>query len=148
MDHHDFRTKLKRFDPKLDLEFHPVKGCWQVVGTSLSGQKYVIYRIPLGRLGEYYQPVLDGLYACSPIRQGGAEAVERALAEADRRADDARERRLRDDLEYAALETYEHWQRREGERITTTGLPGAGYQILDRRAVRLEDVAPALEEAN
>jgi hypothetical protein len=134
VEHQVFRAELKRFDPRLDLLWNTARSVWEVRGTDVRGQSYLIYRIPLGKLGEYFRPVLQGLYECTPIRQsGGARAVWERLEEAERRAEAAEEKRMRDDLDMAAEEVYDSWQRRDGERINTTGLPGAGFKILDRR---------------
>lgn len=74
-----FREELKRFDRALDFEFNGTKGRWEIVGTDRKNVKYLIKAFPLGEIGTVGIDTIKELYECSPIKQGGAAALNRRI---------------------------------------------------------------------
>lgn len=131
-----FREELKRFDKKLDFEFNVRKSRWEVVGTDARNKKYLIKAIPLGQVETLGPGILQELYNCSPIKQGGAKRLNRIMDELKEKEEQEVEKLHQDQLETAASEAYEHFKYREGERFSFAGVGDrheGGFFVNDRR---------------
>lgn len=130
MDIHGFRRDLKKFDKRLDLVWNNRKSLWQVTGRDVRNLTYIIYEIPLGKVDAMLPKVLSELYSMSPIKQGGAEEVNRKIDRIIDQEEDDDAKRLRDTIDAATSEAHDSYMRRSGLRINNAGVP---FTVTDKR---------------
>jgi len=131
-----FREDLKRFDKRLDFEWNGLKARWEVVGKDKRNVKYVIKEIPLGQLETLGTWVLQDLYECSPLKQGGAKALNRKIDEEQERIEKAQEQEHRNKMEAVHDDAYIRLKYGIGERISFAGVGEkheGGFFVNDRR---------------
>lgn len=115
-----FREELKRFDKQLDFEWNGKKQEWQIVGTDLKKNRYIIKRFPLGTIHTIGLPVLQELYECSPIKQGGAKALNRRIDELIEAEEKVEEQQMQDKINERLEDAWMHFQYKEGLRVSMT----------------------------
>lgn len=141
-----FREELKRFDKRLDFEFNARKSRWEVVGVDARNKKYLIKAVPLGQIETLGPGILQELFDCSPIKQGGAKRLNRIMDELKEKEEAQTENLHKDQMEAATSEAYEHFKYREGGRLSFAGVEDkheGGFFVRDRR--RLHEISPSGE---
>jgi len=113
-----FREELQRFDPNLDIEYNGRKARWEIVGYDLQGKRYLIKKIPLGQMTKLGLHTIQELYECSPIKQGGAKALNRRIDDLIAAEEAQEERETRQILEDRAKDAWVDFQYRRGHRLS------------------------------
>lgn len=137
-----FRDDLKRFDKRLDFQWNPMKSVWEVFGIDRKNQKYVIKIILLGQLDTLGTWVLQDLYECSPMKQGGSKALNRKIDEEIKRNEQRQEADYKNKLDAVNNDAYIKLKYRAGERLSfATPERCKDFIITDRRRVQENTVS-------
>jgi len=113
-----FREELKRFDKALDFEWNGRKQEWQIVGTDRKGNRYIIKRFPIGKIGTIGLHTIQELYDVSPIKQGGAKAMNARIDAIIAEEEKAEERAQANAIEERLEDAWMHYQYKEGTRLS------------------------------
>jgi hypothetical protein len=135
-----FRTDLKRFDKRLDFVWNGAAASWEVVGVDKRNIKYVIKSIPLGKLETLGTWVLQDLYECSPMKQGGERALNRIIDEDIERLEQIQEKDFQNKLDAVNDDAYIRLKYGTGERVSFSGVGEkheSGFTVTDRRTASL-----------
>lgn len=125
-----FRRELKRVDKRLDIIWNGQKQVYQIIGKDRRNITYVIQTIPLGKLSELGTHVIQSIVDLSPIKSGGAKAMNRRIDRMIEQEREQDERHMQDTVSYTTAEAFEHLARREGRRINS-----AGFIVNDKRRI-------------
>jgi len=132
-----FREELKRFDRSLDFEWSGKKQEWQVVGKDKKGNRYIIKRFPIGKIGTVGLHTIQELYDVSPMHQGGAKAlnarIDRIIEEEEKEEEKNQANAIQERLEDAWM----HYQYKDGKRVSFHKPDGEveTITVTDRRRV-------------
>jgi len=135
-----FRDDLKRFDKRLDFVFNGETFAWEVIGLDKRNIKYVIKSIPLGKLETLGTWVLQDLYECSPLKQGGEKALNRKIDEEIARTEQIQQKDFQNKLDAVNDDAYVRLKYGTGERVSFAGVGEkheGGFFINDRRTASL-----------
>lgn len=137
-----FREDLKRFDKRLDFQWNPVNSSWEVFGLDRKNRKYVIKVIPLGKLDTLGTWVLQDLYEASPLKQGGAKALNRKIDAEIESNEQRQEKDYRNKLDAINSEAYVKLKYRAGERLSFATVERCkDFVVTDRRRVQENTVS-------
>lgn len=134
-----FREELKKFDRQLDFEFNSKKSRWEIVGVDRKNKHYLIKSFPLGKINTIGLHTLQELYDVSPLKQGGAKAVNARIDQMIEDEEKAEDKKRKDQIDERLEDAYMHLQHREGTRISfstqaASGEPD-GFVLTDKRRV-------------
>ena len=125
-----FKKELKRVDKRLDIIWNKEKQVYQVIGIDRRGIIYIVQTIPLGKLSELGTHLIQAIVDLSPMKQGGAQEMNRRIDRLIAEESEQEEKVMQDTIAYASDEAFEHLARREGRRINS-----AGFIVNDKRRI-------------
>jgi len=114
-----FREELKRFDPRMDIVLNKSKGQWDIIGQDGRNRKYIAKQVPFGMLGKW---VICDMYDSSPMKQGGAKALNRKIDEGIERNEKQQEKDFHNQLEGIHDDAYIKMKYQAGERFSFAGV--------------------------
>ena len=125
------KEELQKIERSLSVEFNGVKGQYVVFGIDGKHRKYVLYSVPLGKLAEYSNQILEEVRKAKFF---SAKEKNQRIDEMEEREERHAEKTLEEDMAYAVSESYDVFKRMEGSRIT---LPDTGFEVRDFRRATL-----------
>ncbi len=128
-----FREELKRFDPRMDIVLNKSRGLWEIIGKDGRNRKYIAKQVPFGMLGKW---VICDMYDSSPMKQGGAKALNKKIDEEQERIEKQQEKEFQNKLEGIHDDAYIRLKHGVGERISFAGVGDkheGGFFVNDRR---------------